>query len=241
MILKTNDYSIFRKHSCNRDLNQENLNKIRNSINFKNMLSYRPIIVNKLMEVIDGQHRLEIAKQLNLEIYYIIQEESENIDIVLLNNNQRGWGSHDYLNFYCRQGNEEYLKLRQFIEKNNIKDVANALIIIGQYGSNYSSIFKAGRLKLPQSMSDFQNKWICIKSMQDRLDAIMVGNNRYFYKGARFIRALIIISSMEGFDFNHFLKRFEWRLDALHSCDKVQNYVEMFKGIYNYRNPTPLE
>lgn len=241
MILKTKDYKIFKKHSCNRELNQENLNKIKNSILFKNMLNLRPIVLNKSMEVIDGQHRLEVAKQLNLDVYYIIQEEYHDTDIILLNNNQRAWVVSDYLNFYCNQGNEEYIRLKNFIEKNNIKDVTNALIIIGQYGSYYVNSFKSGMLKLPKSLSDFQNKWICIKSIQDRLDCIMTGNSRYFYKGARFMRALIVVSSIEGFDFSLFLKRIESRLDAIHQCDSVKKYVDMLKGIYNYRNPNPIE
>lgn len=241
MINKTNDYSIFRKHTSNRELNNENLNKIKNSILLKDMLRLRPIIVNKSMEIIDGQHRLEIAKQLRKDIYYIIQEDAEDIDIITLNNNQRAWTYRDYLNYYCSQGREEYIKLQSFIDKNIIKDITNALIILGQHGSYYMQIFKDGRLKLPNNLNEFQNKWVCIKAMQDRLDAMMVGNDRNFYKGARFIRALVVVSNIEKFDFNHFLKRFESRLNAVHSCNNIADYVEMFKGIYNYRSLNPLD
>ena len=37
----------------------------------------RPIVVNKKMEVMDGQHRLMAAKQLGVEIYY---QEEKNLE-----------------------------------------------------------------------------------------------------------------------------------------------------------------
>lgn len=240
MILKTRKYDMFIKHSSNRDLDNENLKRIKNSILFKNMLHLRPIVVNKIYEIIDGQHRLEVAKQLNLDIYYCIDEKIEDNDIIALNNNQKQWRLTDYLNFYCNQGNENYIKLKIFIEKNNIKDLINALIICGQSGSYYTRFFKRGEFKIPEFMVDSQNKFLFIKRVQDILDAIMVGKNRHFYKGSRFVKAIALLANHDEFDFSIFLKKLEGRLDSVHNCYTVESYMDMLKGIYNYRNPNPI-
>lgn len=67
---ETKDYNIFKKHPNNREIFHANLEKIKRSIQIKNLLEYRPIIVDKKMQVIDGQHRLEAARQLGVPIYY---------------------------------------------------------------------------------------------------------------------------------------------------------------------------
>ena len=59
-IHKTYDYDQFADLDGNRDLNQANLNKIIESMR-KKYYSI-PIIVNKNMQVIDGQHRREACR-----------------------------------------------------------------------------------------------------------------------------------------------------------------------------------
>ena len=117
MILETSDYSIFQKHSSNRNIDKSNLNKIINSIKARNLLYLRPIIVNKNFEIIDGQHRLEAAKYLELPVFYQIQPEAVDEDIILLNDNMKRWTIDDYLNYYLSKGNIEYTKLNEFIKK----------------------------------------------------------------------------------------------------------------------------
>lgn len=70
---KTNDYSIFKSIMGNRTINLKNVNNIINNIK-KNGLLPTVIIVNEKMEVIDGQHRLQALKELNLPVYYQIKE-----------------------------------------------------------------------------------------------------------------------------------------------------------------------
>ena len=58
---KTKNYEIFKIMDCNRELSAANLQKLIGSIKSRNLLEFRPIIVNSKMEIIDGQHRLAAA------------------------------------------------------------------------------------------------------------------------------------------------------------------------------------
>jgi hypothetical protein len=75
-LLKTSDHGIFKKCPTNRPIDPTNLRHIKASLMINNMLEFRPIMVNKNMEVIDGQHRLEAAKELGLEVFYQINEST---------------------------------------------------------------------------------------------------------------------------------------------------------------------
>lgn len=66
---KTKNYSLFKKYAKNRDIDGRHVEKLIASIKTANLLDCEPILVNEKMEVIDGQHRLEAAKSLNLDIY----------------------------------------------------------------------------------------------------------------------------------------------------------------------------
>lgn len=107
---------MFKRIDANRDINKLNLKKITDSIQFKNLLHLFPLIVNKNMEIIDGQHRLKAADALGLPIYYIQDDTITKADIASMNNNRKGWSSHDYINFWARSGNHHYVKLAELLK-----------------------------------------------------------------------------------------------------------------------------
>ena len=97
---QTTDYSLFKDVSSNRDVDRKHVKKLVNSIREKNLLEVNPIIVNEKLEVLDGQHRLEAAKQLKVPIYYVISSDVTHNDISRLNSNKKNWLLMDYINYY---------------------------------------------------------------------------------------------------------------------------------------------
>ncbi|MEK6878376.1 MAG: ParB/Srx family N-terminal domain-containing protein, partial [Nanoarchaeota archaeon] len=71
-IEKTTDYKMFKKLKGNRNIYKPHLNGLIQSIQEENLLQYNPITINSDMEIVDGQHRLEAAKILKLDIYYLV-------------------------------------------------------------------------------------------------------------------------------------------------------------------------
>jgi len=69
-ILITYDYEIFKRMRGNRILNNSHVKNLVKSMKEKYLP--QPILVNKDMEIIDGQHRFAAAEELNLPIHYLI-------------------------------------------------------------------------------------------------------------------------------------------------------------------------
>src|SRR5580693_9488423 len=106
---KTKNYELFLKHDSNRELVENNVTKIMKSIETRNLLEFRPILVNEKMQIIDGQHRLEAAKRLGIEVYYQIMKKPPAETMLLLNTNQKRWTTNDYLNYFCEEWNGQYM------------------------------------------------------------------------------------------------------------------------------------
>lgn len=116
-IVKTTDYSSFKLIMSNREIDQNHVRKLIQSIRRKNLLAIRPLIVNEKMMLIDGQHRLHAAKEIGAEVYYIKVEGLTKSDIAVLNTAQKNWTRSDFINFYAAEGNENYIQLAKFIDK----------------------------------------------------------------------------------------------------------------------------
>jgi ParB-like chromosome segregation protein Spo0J len=72
-ILKTSDYTLFRTIEGNRNINLLHLNRLRQSMLEKYLFTI--IIVNENMEIIDGQHRFTVCRELGLPVYYVICQD----------------------------------------------------------------------------------------------------------------------------------------------------------------------
>lgn len=124
MIQKTTNYNLFKTIEGNRDLNPNHLAKLAMSVAKKNLLQYAPIMVNESMEVIDGQHRLEVARQSKLEIYYTIVPRARLDEVMELNTTLRNWKLTDFVNSMIVTGNKEMQYLRNFCEEYGISITA---------------------------------------------------------------------------------------------------------------------
>ena len=64
-----------------------------------------PIIVNKQMEIIDGQHTFEACKFNGLPIYYMFTVLANIDDISNINSVKKKWTMEDFLHQYVEKGN----------------------------------------------------------------------------------------------------------------------------------------
>lgn len=96
-LAETRDYSLFRYHTGNRPLNKEAVRKLVESIRIHGLIA--PIVVSPDMFVIDGQHRLEALKQLRLPVWYVVNYNYRDDQMVESNVTQRGWKLLNYIEF----------------------------------------------------------------------------------------------------------------------------------------------
>lgn len=114
-IQKTENLDQFVPIQGNRPQHRAHVENLKSSIEKMNCLHLMPIIVNSEMEVVDGNHRLVAAKELELPIYYVIDDNYEPDKLILFNNVTLRWTLKEYMNFYVLQGNDDYIKFDQFM------------------------------------------------------------------------------------------------------------------------------
>lgn len=119
-IEESTNYKIFTFLGGNRMIDRLHLRAIKRSIQTKNLLKYSPIIVNDKNQIIDGQHRFLAAQELEIPFYFIRANDMDLNDVILLNVSTTRWKLGDYLNTYIEQGNENYMRLKDFQQRHHI-------------------------------------------------------------------------------------------------------------------------
>lgn len=141
----TKDYDKFKKLKAQRDVSESNINKKIENIDgyLKSMGGYmEEIEVNEKLEVIDGQHRIEVAKRLGLPLPFIIKEGWDIKTARALNSNNVDWSVATHVKSKADEGNLPGFKmLQEFydIYCNNCskaeslrKDIISA-VVLGRY------------------------------------------------------------------------------------------------------------
>lgn len=195
----TKDYNMFKKIIENRDLSKGHLFKLRWAIEKKDLLHLNPIIVNARMEVVDGQHRLEVAKLLEKTVYYIVSDDCDSEDLITLNNNSRSWKLEDYAEYWIKHGLQDYKDVKE-LSKNIGANLSNTLTLVSD-ATDYKIVtekFRSGMFKL--------NLTIEVQAAVDNYKEIIeewhskTGVVKIRLGGKSFMRAVKILT--EAFPFN---------------------------------------
>lgn len=154
VILQTKDYSQFHMDSLNRNLNEKHAKGLLEKLKKNNQLTLEPIIVDKNMKIIDGQHRFWALSQLNLPINYMIDSEISISDAAELNSNQRNWGVIDYVHVYANRGNINYQFLLKELSKyktiSQIGVIADVFSTIDFFRTGGTKKIKDGKYRFDQ-------------------------------------------------------------------------------------------
>jgi len=159
----TTDYKIFKKLKGNRPLDKGHLFRLTAAILENNLLIYHPAMVNEQMQVVDGQHRLEVAKNNNLPFYYMVFPSNGSDVLITQNRNVKVWSSNEYLNFWIAQDKEDYLKLQEFMNDNKLSVTLSMALLTGTVSttdrkSGHLRSFRDGQFKIKNI--DFANDLI---------------------------------------------------------------------------------
>jgi len=123
---RTKDYSRFVFAKGNRDVSINRLRPahkaLRESMKKYGWLPFEPIGVypdgkGKLV-ITEGQHRFTFARELGLDVYYVIHEEQ--VDIAEINQCAATWTPSDYCKKWIHDGNSEYEEVIEIAEYHGI-------------------------------------------------------------------------------------------------------------------------
>jgi mannose/fructose/N-acetylgalactosamine-specific phosphotransferase system component IIB len=225
--LKTSDYDLFISFKSNREIDYKHVAKLVKKIQKRNLLHINPILVDSKMRIIDGQHRVEAARILQVQIYHIVSDDVARDDISMLNSNQKNWSGMDYINFYTVEGKPEFLKFSKFLYAYpDIKISAALTIISGKFTRNTAAT-KEGIL-------DIEN----INFGHQVGQALAVLNKKYqhaFIYDSRFPVALVKAMQHKNFSLDTFIKRIDNNPRAFVKCTTTKEAGKMIEEIYNYR------
>ena len=240
-VFETTQYDIFRTVTGNRKISRPHVEELCRSIDKKNLLPNRPLIVNERMEVIDGQHRLEAAKRLDLPIYYIVCALADYEDVAILNNCQDNWGYIDYLNMYARQGYPDYIKLEEFLKKHNMTTYVCLPIFTRKPRDTkiMGEIFKKGEFKFEVSEGELDLLFDRLNKLRDMHKKSFFGGGpqKLFSDGRTFFKAFVFFHKYHAdeIDWTIFFQHLGIKMDQFITKATVAQYYDLLVAIYNWR------
>jgi hypothetical protein len=223
-VFKTNDYAKFTKLNGNRDLNQLHYKRLLASVNEKNLLSANPILVNEKYQIIDGQHRFEVCKELCLPVYYILVQNLGLKEIQILNANSKNWKHEDYVDGYCSLGLKEYCYLQNELKRTGL-GIASLLAMLGADNGNAAMNLREGNLILPH-----KKRGLIIMQWIKDYDLFFINSTH-----RNFIRALVHLYNIKEYNHNKMIQKLQYQSGKLKTCTDTKTYLAILEEIYNFK------
>lgn len=147
-IYEESNYSRFYNCSDNRKIDKTFLAKLTQKIKEKDLLKCQPILIVKrpgFYEIIDGHHRFLAAKALGVPVYFIITEAITRQDLLQLQN-RKNWSIEDHLDFFIKEGQLSYIKVKELWEKNKWIGLSPSIIAVCAKPERALTNFRKGEL-----------------------------------------------------------------------------------------------
>lgn len=233
----TTDYDIFNTLVGNRKvaLDPGHLKKMKASISADNQLNIHPIAVNKDFEVIDGQFRLEAARQLGVPIFYIKSDTVSDMHIITCNSNQKAWNVENYISFFeTREQIPDYLLIKNMLKQASLQPKSLLSLMLGRVSAPTVLLLKCGKFRFPKSDEPkkiFDQYLIFIDyCKKHRITPIGM------FKSNSFTSAFHLLMKTSGFDDKIFYEKMDLRWFELKPQPNSADWYKLLVGIYNYRN-----
>ena len=216
--MKTEIYSNFNFFVENRKLNEGLVRRLIFSIQKIGYVPGKPILINKHWQIIDGQHRFEACKRLKLPIYYEFMQNGDDMQsIIELNRNQLIWRLVEYIDFYAKQGKQDYIYLNELINKYSVLGSSNIIRIVTNNDVRASGIREGKPFKINPN---------AIKA----INFILSLNELDFYDSIHFVCAIIPMWKYTS-DVQR-QKLYKYRM-IIPQAPSQKSYLTIFENIIN--------
>jgi hypothetical protein len=222
----TAESQLERPEQANRSLKLKKHKALFESLKEQGFLPWYPIVCyrrgGKLI-VRDGQHRLAIAEQLNLPVYYLVAWED--FDIAVVNSTVRVWDVLDYAERHANAGVSDYQAAIDFAREHKMPLSTVAALLAGK--TSYGVIredFQQGEFRISVDMG-----------FAVRVATMYMETCRYSakIKHQRFFEACIAMNWVEGFRPEFFVKRAAYHVGRLLPYSTRDEYLGMIQDIMN--------
>ena len=243
-IYATTNYSMFGFIGGNRNLDNSNLNKIKQSINKKHIKTNAVICIldesdnTHPLKIVDGQHRFEACQILNVPVSYVIDGEltMANIlnDITLLNTASKEWDVSDFMRSEAQKGNQNYVLYSHIYGMYSTTFDHESLFYILNSDVNRKFpklsflLFKSSKLNFDQS--DYNYLLTRLNDISQFHQYSEIGGKRYYQK------ALNQLLNTRGFNTSQMLTKLQSRQSTIVKCTTVEGSLHQLSNIYNWKS-----
>jgi len=227
-IKQTTNYKIFKRMRGNREIFLPNIKNIGLSMERKNLLSVNPIIVNKNMEVVEGQHRLYIAQQNNLPIFYF-QTEADINDVIALNTASKNWTVIDFAKSYAERGYENYQFILDMHQKYELP-IATIVAISKDMKYEENSFVSAKSFRSGELILGAKERALIVEKCE------MLNQLKPFFKkwnNRTFISAMLTVFKAKDFKMERLIYKLESGAIIEEKANKTQ-YLHHLEDLYNH-------
>jgi hypothetical protein len=237
---KTKEYERFKTLNGNRHLDKYHLRKLTESIEKNNRLNLHPIIINQNDEIVDGQHRLAVAKALGLDIFYIKSNSINDEHLIDCNVNQKSWEVENYIDYFSvKEKIEDYICLKNLLARTRLKPKAILNLVLGTVSSEMLNFLKTGKFRFPKNkeyekLSDSFCDFLAYAD-DKRIKPKSMFTNHYFTKAFRWLLMT------NGFDYQILIKKLDLRWFDLKPQRGAEDWYKLLISIYNFKNHNRLE
>jgi hypothetical protein len=232
-IQSSKNYSIFKKITGNRIVNEKKIERLMQDITSGlDLLKYCPIVVyrqNEKFMIVDGQHRFETSKRLELPVYFVICDELDLKQIARLNSRSDKWKNRDFLECYMSLGVKDYEILSDFIDEFGIIYSASIdLLMFGNVKGNKNSmdIFRDGEFVV----NHLEAAKHATQLTRDTFERYRFRNDRYL------IQAMQDIEKAGLCDFSVLKQKIAAAPNLMDSQGSAKEYIYNIERVYNHNN-----
>lgn len=235
-VCETYDYSKFKILHGNRNLELPHLHRLTESIRSEYLMC--PIIVNEAFQIIDGQNRFTVCKDLGLPIHYIMAKGYGLKEVQILNSNNRTWDKYNFLDSYCKQGVKPYLQFKSFMDMfPDFRMHVCSQLLSNSHGADKET--KVGRKRIVSK--DFENGKLVIKDFDKAVrNAKKIMDFKAYYKGFNrkaFVAAMITLLKHKNYNHDVMIGKLKKHpVLKIYDMPSAVAYIMQLEEMYNYKN-----
>ena len=224
-IRKSFEYDKFKKIRGNREINPRHVKSLKEAM-VKNYVPV-PAIVNEHFALVDGQHRLEACRELELPFFYYIVNGSDINDVTSINRNRKNWGFTEWMNRYASNNFFEYQVYKTYFERWGFDHWSTIFLLCRTKGYR-------GRGKLKQKFEDGTLKIETLELGKRWAKRIMDIEPYYAnFRRRALIQAMIRVFHDRRYDHKLFIKKLSPNRDIMYDCSTVGQYLQRIDDIFN--------
>ena len=226
-IFRTTFYEKYKTNAFQRTMKEWHVKELMEKMQKYGYLPNKAISVNEKNEIIDGHHRFEACRRLNIPVLVQVCKGMTEETILQSNQAQEDWDKHDFTGTFAKQGNKNYQAIIDFMAKYPKFKMTQTLILLKNEPNAHpkkkefqEGLYTIGNVKKAEEFA--------VKIMQ-------VAD--YFPKAytGKFISAIICCETRcKNFVFSEFMDKLQKFPDKLTPSITTKSYLEKIEDLYNY-------